>query len=90
MRRQVTFAHPAVEPLSTAITNLESCTEPLHVLHYRAIQIWDTDFKAMGHGELVRVHEQFIGQGGADFEKLKASKLIGMLYLRQQFAPIID
>src|SRR2546428_253148 len=37
VRWQIPFAHSTVQPLSTAIANLESCTESLRVLDDRSI-----------------------------------------------------
>lgn len=47
--RKVALADPAVQPLATTVADLELGAEPLHVLHYGAIEIGNTHFKAMGH-----------------------------------------
>src|SRR6266481_5472816 len=89
-RRKVTLAYPTVQPFASSIADFKFRAEALYVLHHRPTQVGHANFETMRHGELVGIHEQFIGKRRADFKKLKASKLIGILHLRQQFTPRID
>src|SRR6266513_6443877 len=89
-RRKVTLTYLTVQPFARSIADFKIRAEPLHVLYHRPIQVGHANFETMRHGELVGIHAQLIGERRADFKKLKAAKLIGILHLRQQFTPEID
>src|SRR6266480_4455062 len=82
-RRKVTLAYLTVQPFASSIADFQIGAEALHVLYHRPIQVGNAHFETRRHGELVGIHEQFIGERRTDFKKLKAAKLIGILHLRQ-------
>src|SRR4029077_17600115 len=87
--REITLADSPVKPLAGSAADFKACAQPLDVFHHGAIQVRYAHFEAVRHGEFVRVHEQFIRKRGADFKKLKSTKLVGVLHLRQQRAPVL-
>ena len=83
-RWQITSADLAVQPFAGAIADLGTapsrCTYSTNV----AIEVRHAHFETVCHRELVGIHEQFVGKRGANFKKLKATELVGVLHLRQQ------
>ncbi len=60
--RQVILADAPMQPLAAAIPDLEMGAEPLDILHHSPIKVRNTHFQAMGHGQFIGIHEQFVRQ----------------------------
>ncbi len=66
----------AVEPFALAVTDFEMGAELLDIFDDWAIEEGDAGFEGVSHGEFIGEHEEFFGEGGAEFEELEAGEVI--------------
>ena len=88
--RQIIPANLPLQPFSSAVAHFEVSAKPLDVFHHRAIQIRHADLETVSHGQLIRIHEQFVGKRRADLKKLKPAEFVCVFQLRRQSAPIFN
>ena len=74
--REELSADRAVEPFALAVTDFEMGAELLDIFDDLAIEEGDAGFEGVSHGEFIGEHEEFIGEGGAEFEELEAGEVI--------------
>src|SRR5438128_4576958 len=67
----------AVQPLPRAVSHLKIGGQFLNVLHDFLVQIRHSNFQAVGHRQLIGIHQEFVRKSGSQFQKLETTKFIG-------------
>src|SRR2546427_7559791 len=79
-----------MQPLPSTIPDLEVSRQPFDILDDLFIKVRDAQFETMSHRQLIRIHEEFIGERGAHLHKLEASKLIRLRHELGEILPALQ
>ena len=67
-----------MQPFPGTISYLKIRRQALRILNNFLIYVRDAKLQTVSHGELVGVHEEFVGKRGPNFEELKSAQLVGI------------
>ena len=65
-----------MQPFAGAVSDFKIRRQAFYVFDDFFVDEGDAEFKAVGHGKFVRVHQQFVGKSGADLQELEPTQLI--------------
>jgi len=83
-------ANTSMQPFPNPITNLKGSLQTLDVLDDFPIEIRNPNFKGVGHGEFVCIHQEFVRESRTELDKLKPTQFIRVLHQRHEFRPTFE
>ena len=70
--------------------HLEPGRQSLNIFDDFFVQIRHPPLEAVGHRELIAVHQQLVGKSRSHFEELETAQLIRLAHQRQQILPAFE